>query len=137
MTGHDNRLHKYSIPPGHLCHEVVTAQQDIASGVLCPQFFELWQATQEPFLQPILDLGVPRMVSGRVALIGDAAFIPRPHTAASTSKAAANAIALGEAVVAHPSDLERALAEWEPDQLALGRRLEAHGQMLGNRSQFS
>jgi 2-polyprenyl-6-methoxyphenol hydroxylase-like FAD-dependent oxidoreductase len=137
MTGHDNRLHKYSIPPGHLCHEVVTAQQDIASRVLCPQFFELWQATQEPFLQPILDLGVPRMVSGRVALVGDAAFIPRPHTAASTSKAAANAIALGEAVGAHPSDLERALAEWEPDQLALGRRLEAHGQMLGNRSQFS
>ena len=44
-----------------------------------------------------LDLAVPRMVSGRVRLIGDAAFIPRPHTAVSTSKAAANAVALGDA----------------------------------------
>jgi len=32
--------------------------------------------------QAILDLGVPQMTFGRVALIGDAAFIPRPHTAA-------------------------------------------------------
>lgn len=137
MTGHDNRLHEFSIPPGQLCPEVIAAQQDIASRVLCPQFLELWQATQEPFLQPILDLAVPRMVHGRVALVGDAAFIPRPHTAASTSKAAANAIALGEAIAAQPGDIVRALAEWEPAQLALGKRLEAQGQMLGNRSQFS
>jgi 2-polyprenyl-6-methoxyphenol hydroxylase-like FAD-dependent oxidoreductase len=76
------------------------------------------------------------MVSGRVALVGDAAFIPRPHTAASASKAAANAIALGKAIGAHPGNLDGALAAWEPEQLALGRRLEAHGQSLGKRSQF-
>jgi 2-polyprenyl-6-methoxyphenol hydroxylase-like FAD-dependent oxidoreductase len=137
MTGRDSRLHEFSIPPGQLCAEVITAQQDTARRVLCPQFFELWQATEEPFLQPILDLAVPRMVRGRVALVGDAAFIPRPHTAGSTSKAAANAITLGAAVAAHPGDLDRALAQWEPDQLAFGHRLEAHGQTLGNRSQFS
>ena len=136
MTGRDARLHEFSVPPGQPCSEVVAAQQIIAKQVLCPQFFELWQATQEPFLQPILDLAVPRMVSGRIALIGDAAFIPRPHTAASTSKAAANAIALGKDLSAHPDDLDGALAAWEPEQLALGRRLEAHGQLLGKRSQF-
>jgi len=27
---------------------------------------------------------VPRMVFGRALLLGDAAFVPRPHTAAST-----------------------------------------------------
>jgi 2-polyprenyl-6-methoxyphenol hydroxylase-like FAD-dependent oxidoreductase len=41
---------------------------------------------------------VPRMRQGRVAMVGDAAFIPRPHTAASTSKAVANARALGTAL---------------------------------------
>lgn len=137
MTGHDSRTHEFSIPPGQVRPEVIAEQQEIANRMLCPQFLELWQATQLPFLQPILDLAVPRMVTGRVALVGDAAFIPRPHTAASTSKAAANAIALGTAVAAHPGDLDRALAEWEPDQLVLGRRLEAHGQMLGDRSQFA
>lgn len=137
MTGRDDRLHEFSIPPGQVSTEVIGAQQDIARRVLCPQFLELWQATQEPFLQPIVDLAVPRMVQGRAALVGDAAFIPRPHTAASTSKAAANAIALGNALATHRGDIGRALAHWEPAQLNLGRQLEARGQLLGNRSQFS
>jgi hypothetical protein len=38
---------------------------------------------------------------------------------------------------AHSDDVEAALAAWEPSQLYLGQRLEAHGQALGNRSQFS
>jgi 2-polyprenyl-6-methoxyphenol hydroxylase-like FAD-dependent oxidoreductase len=81
-------------------------------------------------------LGCPRMVHGRVALFGDAAFIPRPHTAASTSKAAANAIQLGQTLRRHPADPDAALAAWEPDQLALGQSLERHGKALGDRSLF-
>ena len=50
----------------------------------------------------------------RIAVVGDAAFIPRPHIAASTSKAAANAIALGEALVRCRLDIDAALKEWEP-----------------------
>jgi 2-polyprenyl-6-methoxyphenol hydroxylase-like FAD-dependent oxidoreductase len=98
---------------------------------------EARQATRDPFLQPILDLAVPRMVFDRTLLVGDAAFIPRPHTAASTSKAAANAIALGETIRASSGDLDTALGKWESAQLTLGQRLEAQGRMLGNRSQFS
>jgi hypothetical protein len=64
-------------------------------------------------------------------------LIPRPHTAASTSKAAVNAIALGETLGRRRLDIDAALKEWEPRQLELGRRLEAQGIMLGNRSQFS
>jgi 2-polyprenyl-6-methoxyphenol hydroxylase-like FAD-dependent oxidoreductase len=47
----------------------------------------------------------------RIGVVGDAAFIPRPHTAASTSKAAANAIALGEALVRRRLDIDAALKE--------------------------
>lgn len=68
--------------------------RDFADTVSAPAFQKLVAATTEPFVQAILDLGVPQMVFGRVALVADAGFIPRPHTAASTSKAAANAIAL-------------------------------------------
>ena len=103
---------------------------------LAPPLHALWEATREPFVQPILDLAVPRMVYGRVALVGDAAFIPRPHTAASTSKAAANAFALGRAIKAHPDDSDQALRAWEPGQLALGQQLESQGRRLGQRSQF-
>jgi 2-polyprenyl-6-methoxyphenol hydroxylase-like FAD-dependent oxidoreductase len=64
-----------------------------ARHVLPPAFVRLVEATDEPFVQTIHDLAVPRMVFGRVRLTGDAAFVPRPHRAASTAKAAANALA--------------------------------------------
>ncbi len=137
LVGGDGRARDFSVPPGKVRGEFVEAQRERADALLPGPFARLVEATGEPFLQPILDLGVPRMVFGRVCLLGDAAFVPRPHTAASTSKAAANAIALGEAVSRHRRDIPGALREWEPSQLALGRQLEAHGRMLGDRSQFS
>jgi 2-polyprenyl-6-methoxyphenol hydroxylase-like FAD-dependent oxidoreductase len=137
MTGRDARVRDFSVPPGQMREELVEQQGAIAEEMFCPQFLDLWKATKDPFAQPILDLAVPRMRHERIAVVGDAAFIPRPHTAASTSKAAANAIALGEALVRRRLDIDAALKEWEPRQLDLGRRLEAQGIMLGNRSQFS
>jgi 2-polyprenyl-6-methoxyphenol hydroxylase-like FAD-dependent oxidoreductase len=137
MTGADGRERDFSVPPGQVGPEWVEKQNAIAAEVFCPQFLELWCTTEAPFLQPILDLAVPRMVEGRVAILGDAAFIPRPHTAASTAKAGANALALGRALQEYPEDVLEALKLWEPDQLAMGRHLERSGKALGNRSQFS
>src|SRR5580704_11806808 len=127
MTGRDGRLRDFSVPPGQVSAQFLAQQNDVAHELLAPPFRVLWQATREPFLQPIVDLAVPRMVFDRTLLVGDAAFVPRPHTAASTSKAAANAIALGEALVRRRLDIDAALKEWEPRQLDLGRRLEAQG----------
>jgi 2-polyprenyl-6-methoxyphenol hydroxylase-like FAD-dependent oxidoreductase len=76
------------------------------------------------------------MHQGRVAMVGDAAFVPRPHTAASTSKAVANARTLGAALGRHQLDIDAALREWEPMQLDLGRQLLLQGKALGDRSQF-
>jgi 2-polyprenyl-6-methoxyphenol hydroxylase-like FAD-dependent oxidoreductase len=116
--------------------EWLKKQDAVAGRVFCPRLLGLWRATEAPFLQAILDLAVPRMVQGRVHLVGDAAFIPRPHTAASTAKAGANALALGRVLQEFPDDVDAALKEWEADQLALGRDLERSGRALGNRSQF-
>ena len=136
MTGVDGRERDFSVPPGQVRDGWLKKQGAIAENVFCAQFLELWHATERPFLQPILDLAVPRMVHGRVVLVGDAAFVPRPHTAASTSKAGANALALGRALQEFPDDITAALKGWEPDQLALGRELERSGRALGNQSQF-
>ena len=54
----------------------------------------------EPILQPIYDLESPRMAFGRVAILGDAAFVARPHVAAGVSKAADDAAALAAALQA-------------------------------------
>ena len=87
-------------------------------------------------MQVIFDIEVPRMAFGRVCLIGDAAFAVRPHAAAGTAKAAADAWALGEALVAAGGDVVEALQRWEPVQLALGAQLIARARDIGNRSQF-
>jgi 2-polyprenyl-6-methoxyphenol hydroxylase-like FAD-dependent oxidoreductase len=137
LTDKNGRQRDYSIPPGLLAPGVEKEMRSYADTVLAPPFQKLVSATPEPFVQAILDLGVPQMTFGRVALIGDAAFIPRPHTAASTAKAAANAISLAEALVKDNHDVIAALTSWEPLQLAYGRQLMASGQQLGNRSQFS
>lgn len=137
MTGRDGIERDFSVPPGQLRPELINQQNGIAEALFCPPFLALWRATREPFVQPILDLAVPRMREGRVAIVGDAAFIPRPHTAASTSKAVSNAKALGAALASHQLDIDGALREWEPTQLELGRRLLLQGKALGDRSQFA
>jgi hypothetical protein len=68
-------------------------------------------------------LAVPHMRQSRVAMVGDAAFISRPHTAA-TPQAVANVRALGATLVHHQLDINAALQEWEPrGNSILGRRL--------------
>jgi 2,6-dihydroxypyridine 3-monooxygenase len=74
------------------------------------------------------------MAFGRVCLIGDAAWVARPHAAAGTAKAAADAWTLAEALEAHAT-VPEALAAWEPGQLELGRQLVERTRRIGSRSQ--
>ncbi len=92
--------------------------------------------TEEPFVQPIHDVVVPRMAFGRAYLIGDAAFVARPHAAAGTAKAAADAWTLAEALEAGDGDVAHSLRRWEQGQLELGRELVARVREAGDRSQF-
>ena len=111
-----------SVPQGS-----IQRQHQIAEQILPPVFQDLFKATAEPFVQPILDLAVPRMVFDRVVLLGDAAFIARPHTASGTAKAVRNAADLVDLLIQHPGDLQTALLSWEPQQLRLGRYLSSMG----------
>ena len=121
-----------SIPPGWLAANAELDLREAADQRLPPPLRQMVSATRQPFLQIIQDLTVPRMAFGRVALIGDAAFVPRPHTAASTSKAAGNALALAAALQGS-EDVSTALLRWEPEQLRAGQELRQLGQRLGER----
>ena len=136
LTDKNGKRRDYSIPPGMMADNIEREMRNYAQSVLVEPFQKLIAATKEPFVQAILDLGVPNMIFDRVALIGDAAFIPRPHTAASVSKAAANAIALMDALQEHEHNVLDALKAWELNQLALGMHLWKRGQDLGETSQF-
>ena len=137
LTDKNGKPRKYSVPPEMMSPAVEETMRHYADDVLADPFKKLIAATKAPFVQSILDLTVPQMAFDSVALIGDAAFIPRPHTAAGTSKAAANAISLVEALVHHNHDVTNALQAWESNQLSYGMRLWNHGRSVGDRSQFS
>jgi 2-polyprenyl-6-methoxyphenol hydroxylase-like FAD-dependent oxidoreductase len=132
MTDRNGRPRGYTIPEGQLADRWITHLHREAENLLPPPFREVIEATAQPFAQAIRDLASDHMVAGRVIIIGDAAAIPRPHTAASTSKAAANALALVDELQASPNDIAAALARWEPDQVALGKYLRQQGTQIGN-----
>lgn len=139
MTDAGGRDRGWSIPEGRLDPRHMGPLRAEAEAILPPPFASILRATEAPFAQAIRDLTVETMVRGRVVLLGDAAFIPRPHTAASTSKAAANALALAEALsdpAAPWAEQAAALEGWDLRQLMLGRRLYRAGSEIGDNLMF-
>ena len=122
--------HHAAIPPPLIRPEVLAAFRADARAVLPPQFIALTEATPAPFFQPIFDLELPRMVDGRVALLGDAAFVARPHVGAGVTKAALNAAWLTDALAAMP-DIDRALSAYDAQARAFGSALVARARYLG------
>lgn len=132
MLDADGRQRAFSVPEGKLATRWAGHLHADADRLLPPAFRAIVMATEHPFAQAIRDLAVEDLVDGRVALLGDAAAIPRPHTAASTSKAAGNALALSDALTQFPVDVDAALAAWNPAQAAVGKRLMQHGIQIGD-----
>jgi 2,6-dihydroxypyridine 3-monooxygenase len=124
-----------SVPPGGLRDEHVAEARAMAAARLPGPIAEVVLAVENLFVQVVFDLEVPRMAFERACILGDAAFVVRPHAAAGTAKAAEDAWTLRDSLAAHPNDPVAALAAWEPGQLALGRSLQARTRAIGRRSQ--
>jgi 2,6-dihydroxypyridine 3-monooxygenase len=125
-----------SMPPGGLRDAHLDEARAVAAARLPLPIAEVVQAIPDLFIQVVLDLAVDRMAFNRTAVMGDAAFVVRPHAAAGTAKAAADAWALRDALVQHPGDVRAALTSWEPGQLQLGQALLDRTRALGRKSQF-
>jgi 2-polyprenyl-6-methoxyphenol hydroxylase-like FAD-dependent oxidoreductase len=136
LTDRAGRKRRTSVPPGMVCPEYWQKQMEIAHALLPPQFQELLKATEEPFAQPIRDLAVSRMVFGRAVLVGEAAFVVRPHTAAAAAKAAADGMMLGQALREGANNRAENLRRFEIPQMQMGRNLRDYGIRAGNQSQF-
>jgi 2-polyprenyl-6-methoxyphenol hydroxylase-like FAD-dependent oxidoreductase len=133
LTDRDGIRHAFSLPPGTPTDAAIAEMRQASRDLLAPTFQQLVDATDEPFVHSILDLQVPQMVFGRAVLLGDAAFVPRPHTAGSTAKAAANAVALAKALRSCPSNVTKALGEWQATQLQEGHGMTEWGMSIGDR----
>ena len=126
-----------SVHPGRVQQRFVDELRATAAATLPPAMAEVVQTTEQPYLQTVMDVRVPHMAIGRAALIGDAAFAARPHAAAGTAKAAADAWALYDYLAKGDGDIPAALRAWEPDQLTLGNQLIDRVVAMGTRSQVT
>lgn len=131
QTDADGRTHPDGIPPALIRPALAAAMRADADRVLSPQFAEVVRACAAPFLQPIHDLAVPRMVQGRVALLGDAAFVARPHVGMGVTKAAQDAVALAEVLAGASATVPGALAAYEADRLPAGAAVIRRARALG------
>jgi 2-polyprenyl-6-methoxyphenol hydroxylase-like FAD-dependent oxidoreductase len=134
LTDTEGVRHDLSIPPDRIRPAVVERMRADAERLLAPQFAEVVRRTRQPFLQAILDFEAPRMALGqtrRVAILGDAAFVARPHIGMGVTKAAGDAAALATALDAHPGDVPAALAAFESARLPYGAAVIRRARHLG------
>jgi 2-polyprenyl-6-methoxyphenol hydroxylase-like FAD-dependent oxidoreductase len=129
LTDARGMTHAISIPPPLIRRQAIAEMRAAAERLLAPQMREIVRLIDEPILQPIYDLETPRMAFGRVAIIGDAAFVARPHVGAGVAKAAEDAAALAEAL--ENDDVEAALLKFEAARLPVGRRIIERARHLG------
>ena len=128
VNGH---CHGSAIPPHLIRPEEVARMQHQARQLFAPQIAQLVEMAQQKFFQAIFDMESPSVVSGRVALLGDAAFVARPHVGMGTTKAALDAQYLGDALLAHGSDIAGALRQYDERVRAFGTRAVERGRWLG------
>lgn len=134
MTDGNGMHHPQGIAPDKVAGLHISAMRHDARRLLAPQFAEVIEKTTQPFFQPIHDLAVTEMAFGRVALLGDAAFVARPHVGMGVTKAALDASALTDCIRAYgPS--EKALKHYAALRLPAGLAIVERARHLGDHMQ--
>jgi len=130
-TDAQGRAHDKAIPPPLIRPEVLDDMRQAAAELLSPQYAEVVHKARQPFFQAIFDLESPAIAFDRVALIGDAAYVARPHCGMGTTKAACDAMCLAQALRDTDDDLPAALARYQAARARYGAGVVAHGRELG------
>ena len=133
LTDASGVLHSHSIPPPLIRPEHIERLKRHAASTLPAAFAEIVLNAQQHLFQPIYDVCSEQIAFGPVALLGDAAFVARPHVGIGVLKAAQDADALVDCLAAcsqgtAPAD---ALAQYDALRVPAGRCAVRFGQHLG------
>jgi 2-polyprenyl-6-methoxyphenol hydroxylase-like FAD-dependent oxidoreductase len=129
-TDADGHCHGESIAPPAIRRELLSELRASAEIKLAPQVATMVARTPQIVLQPIYDLESPRLVFGNVVLLGDAAFVARPHVGTGVTKAALDAQCLAE-VLHKGGNVSEALHRYDIERRRFGSWLVARGRYLG------
>ena len=130
MTDADGHHHAQGLPPHKVSWKHIAQARQHARDLLAPQFAEILEKTAQPFLQPIYDCWSEQIAFGRVALMGDAAFVARPHVGMGVTKAAQDAVALADCVEKQGASPE-ALQRYQSARLLAGQSVVQRARQLG------
>jgi 2-polyprenyl-6-methoxyphenol hydroxylase-like FAD-dependent oxidoreductase len=130
LTDADGRYYPTGIPPLKVSWKNIAEMRNVARDVLAPQYAEILEKTASPFLQAIYDVRSEQIVFGRIALMGDAAFVGRPHVGMGVTKAGDEAMAIAHHI-AQLGATPAALAAYSQQRLTLGQQVVARAQYLG------
>ncbi len=115
MRGTSGRAYASFVPAGDVNPQSQARALELAEQAL-PSLFSTLVERSSLFVQPVQDVTISRRVFGRCALVGDAAGTVRPHTAAGTAKAFADATLLARTLVGWDNSGAlpvEALLDWE------------------------
>ena len=135
LTDESGHTHELSIPPPLVARSVVAEMREAAERLLPEPFRAVVRHIEQPFLQPIYDLESTGVAFGRAALIGDAAFVVRPHVGAGIVKAAQDAAALAAALEEH-TEVAAGLRAFEAQRLGESRKFVAQARRLGSHLKY-
>lgn len=130
LTDADGVHHPQGIPPNKVSWRAIAAMRADGRRLLAPAFAEIVEKCGQPFLQPIHDLVSSSIVHGRIALLGDAAFVARPHVGMGVTKAMQDALALEAALRAHGAT-PQALQAYERSRATAGLEVVQRSRRLG------
>ena len=130
LTDADGVPHPEGIAPQQVSWRQIAAMRADARDLLAPQFAEIVEKTAVPFLQPIFDLASPALAHGRIALLGDAAFVARPHVGMGVAKAGDDAMALVACIAEHGATPE-ALRHYDALRRPVGAAIVERSRRLG------
>jgi 2-polyprenyl-6-methoxyphenol hydroxylase-like FAD-dependent oxidoreductase len=128
-TDASGRRHE-QIPPPLIRPDVIAAAKADAQALLARPIADVFVRAAQPIFQPIHDFASPQLVFGRIALLGDAAFVARPHVGAGVTKAALDGACLADALVAH-DDIDAALAVYNTVRQRAGAWAVARSREFG------
>src|SRR6185436_14521175 len=128
-TDASGRCHGTGIPPPLVRPDVIARLQADARALVAPQIAEI-VARSQPFFQAVFDVESPRLAVGRACLLGDAAFVARPHVGMGVTKAALDALCLFNSLK-NSEKIEDALARYNSLRGEFGRRAVARARRLG------
>ena len=124
------RVHELSIPPPLVARTVVAEMRAAAQQLLSAPLSAVVRLIGQPFQQPIY-LDSEAMVQGRAVLIGDAAFVVRPHVGAGIVKTVTDAAVLATALHEN-DDVPAGLHAFEAQRIGEGRKYASQARRLGS-----